>query len=296
VKTEYFVVGAAKAGTTSIYNALKEHEKFSLPNEKEPNTFNTGCSNVPGKGPGDLHATTVLRRKKECDNNFNEPINASRVDFSVSYLYDEKAPENIFEHNPGAKILIILRNPIQRAFSHYLHMIRDCRETLSFEGGLKAENKRVREGFEFSWHYKSMGLYNEQVQRYVSSFGENVVVLKFEDFFSNKENVEKILAGFFDLEEGTFKLSRERYNATGTVKNPLLAKIVNRPSAIRNLIKKLIPRETGRYLMSKLRNANLDAKKPAITPEVHNMLIEFYRKDVDLLNNTLELDFSDWLD
>lgn len=296
MKTKYFVVGAAKAGTTSIYSALKEHGKFSLPIEKEPNKFNTGCSNVPGRGPGDHHATSVLRVQNEYGSNFGKPLNAPRVDFSVSYLYDDEAPRNIKAHNPQAKILIILRNPIQRAFSHYLHMIRDCRETLSFKDGLAIENERIMSGFEFSWHYKTMGLYSEQVKRYVSLFDDSVVILKFEDLFNNKQNAQNILADFFDLKTGTFKLKNDRLNATGNVKSLFLAKVFNRPSAIRNLIKKLIPRDTGRYLMNKFRNANLAPEKPSISADELKMLVDFYSKDIDLLSSALNRDFSDWLE
>ena len=295
MKTEYFVVGAAKSGTTSIYTALREHGKFSLPHEKEPNRFNTGSSNVPGKGPGDHHATTVLRETKKYDNNFGSPLGGPRVDFSVSYLYDDQAAKKIFEHNPDAKILIILRNPIQRAFSHYLHMTRDCRESLSFENGLKVEEDRVRDGFEFSWHYKNMGMYNKQVEKYISLFGERVVVIKFEDFFTEQQSVNKTLENFFGLDYGSFKLKDDKLNATGTVKNKMLAKIFNRPSAVRNLIKKIIPRETGRYIMNKFRNANLDTEKPKINPDVQSMLEEFYREDIGRLGTTLGRDFSDWL-
>lgn len=296
MKTEYFVVGAAKSGTTSIYSALKEYKKFSLPIEKEPNTFNDGSSNVPGRGAGDNYATTVLRELGEYDNNYSQPLGAYRVDFSVSYLYDDRAAKNIYEYNPEAKILIVLRNPIKRAFSHYLHMKRDCRENLNFKDALKAEADRIKNGFEFSWHYKAMGLYSSQVEKYISLFGDRVVVIKFEDFFTETDKVNDSIGYFFDLKRGDFELKNDKLNATGIVKNEFLAKIFNRPSALRNLVKQLIPREFGRNAMNKFRNANLHNEKPTLDPTAHDMLREYYKKDINHLSSMLNRDFASWLE
>lgn len=293
---QFFVVGAAKSGTTTVYNSLLKTNMFSLPLEKEPNRFNTGSSSVPGTGPGDKYATTVLRDEKQYQKNFRGESNIGAVDFSVAYLYDDMAPIEIFRHNKDAKILIILRNPVDRAYSHYLHMVRDCRETLSFEDALESEEERKKLGYEFSWHYKTMGLYCAQVQRYLELFGENnVLVVKFEDLLSDKQKVEECLNTFFEVPHGTISLTSEKFNATGTVKNKRMASFVNRPSRLRNFLKKLIPRDAGRYLMNKLRSANLKDEKPSLSIETKTMLVDYYRKDILELSKLTSRSYDDWL-
>ena len=293
---KFFVVGAAKSGTTTVFNSLLKTNMFSLPLEKEPNRFNIGCSLVPGTGPGDKYATTVLRDEKQYQKNFRGKSSVGAVDFSVAYLYDDMAPIEIFRHNEDAKILIILRNPVDRAYSHYLHMVRDCRETLSFEDALESEEERKKLGYEFSWHYKTMGLYCAQVQRYLELFGENnVLVVKFEDLLSDKQKVEECLNTFFEVPHGTISLTSEKFNATGTVKNKYMASFVNKPSRLRNFIKNLIPRDAGRYLMNKLRSANLKDVKPNLSIETKIMLVDYYREDISELSRLTNKNFNDWL-
>ena len=120
-RVKFFVVGAAKSGTTTVYNSLLKTNMFSLPLEKEPNRFNTGSSSVPGTGPGDKYATTVLRDEKQYQKNFRGESNIGAVDFSVAYLYDDMAPIEIFRHNEDAKILIQFADGVN-AYDSGLHV------------------------------------------------------------------------------------------------------------------------------------------------------------------------------
>jgi hypothetical protein len=294
---DFFVVGAAKSGTTALYQTLKSADAIGLPKVKEPNHFNTGSSNVPGKGPGDNYATEAIRDPSVYQKNFvTHDSTLKFFDFSVSYLYDDQAASNIFKYNPQAKIIIILRNPIDRAWSHHLHLTRDCRETLSFEDAIEAEQDRMEQQFEFSWHYLEMGLYSQQVKRYLDVFGENaVLILDFKDVVGENCNTLSRLAEFVGVPAiADLSFKQDGFNATGQVKNKFVANILNRPSFLRNIVKKMVPRELGTTIMNRVRNKNLQSEKPVMTDSTRQLLKDYYKEDIQKLSEIVNLDFSNW--
>ena len=295
-KVNLFFVGTAKSSTTSLYQTLMDYCDFNLPIVKEPNCFNTGCSQVPGKGPGDQYATEVIRDLGKYEENYKSNLHVKyKCDFSVSYLYDNSAPDLIKNYNPEAKVVVILRNPIDRAWSHYLHLVRDCREQLTFEEALKNENKRILDCYEFSWHYFNLGLYSTQVARYKEIFRERVKFFIYEEILKDNERFFKELSSFLDipaLQDATF--SKQRFNSTGSVKRPFIAAIVNKPSYLRSMLRALVPRGFGSKLMESVRKFTMDDKKPTIPDDVKSSLAEAYSKDIVEVEKLLNIDLAFW--
>jgi hypothetical protein len=293
-----FFVGAAKSGTTSLYKTFESQAIFATPIEKEPNYFNTGSSCVPGTGVGDRYATTVIRDQKAYQDNLKGDGDCAHLicDFSVSYLYDDEAPRNIFEYNSGARIVIMLRNPVDRAFSHYLHLKRDCRETFSFEEALAQENFRMEKGCEFSWHYFHMGLYHDQVKRYFDIFGSDKVMVYLFDDFKRDHNAFMSVFSLFVGEDSLsgLILTKDKHNATGQVKNRFLAYLINRPSFYRSLARRIFPRQLGSKLMGALRNRNLSQEKPVMNSQTRKRLMEAYVSDIVKLELLLGRDLKSW--
>lgn len=295
-KVNLFFVGTAKSSTTSLYQSLKDIQEFNLPIIKEPNYFNTGSSQVPGSGPGDRYATEVIRDLNRYENNYRDTsFKKYKCDFSVSYLYDSIAPESIYSYNPEAKVIVILRNPIERAWSHYLHLLRDCREELSFEEALKIEEKRISDNYEFSWHYFNLGLYSSQVARYKKIFGNRVKFFIYEEILKDNEGFFEELSIFLSIPSlCECRFSNERFNSTGTIKRPLLAAIVNKPSFFRSMLRALIPRSFGSKVMESVRKFTMDPKKPTMPSCVKKELRNAYSKDIAEVEKILGIDLSIW--
>lgn len=295
-KVNLFFVGTAKSSTTSLYQSLKDFQDFNLPVIKEPNFFNTGSSQVPGSGPGDQYATEVIRDLNKYEKNYNDTsFKKYKCDFSVSYLYDSLAPDSIYNYNPDAKVIVILRNPIDRAWSHYLHLLRDCREELNFEDALRLEERRISDSYEFSWHYFNLGLYSTQIARYKNVFGSSVKFFIYEEILKDNRRFFEELSIFLDiplLRECSF--SDERFNSTGTIKRPLIAAIVNKPSFIRSMIRALIPRTFGSKVMESVRKFTMDAKKPTMPLCSREDLLNAYSKDIVEVEKILGIDLSIW--
>ena len=142
----FLIVGAAKAGTTSLFEYLGEHPQIFTPAKKEPKFFSYGCYPSPLKGPGDdLVESQIVKNfdeyKKLFDNSDAYPLRGEASPDSL-YYWNGAIPK-IKKILGDVKIIIMIRNPANRAFSNYMHLIRDGRETLNFEAALDAEEYRI---------------------------------------------------------------------------------------------------------------------------------------------------------
>lgn len=295
-----FIAGAAKAGTTALYYLLNQHPEICFPVVKEPNYFSNRDSDQdivkPGAGPGDRSTTwtdspDAYHRLYHCDENHRY-----RLDASVSYLYSTRAAYYISKYDPDAKILIVLRNPADRAWSHYKHLIRDGRESLSFEEALSREEERIESGWEFSWHLKQMGLYSRQVQRYFDFFGrDQVQVFLFEDLQTNLEQVIITAADFLQLSDFVYQFHQNKHNASGVSRSRALAGVVNRIVRYKSTINRVIPPAATHRLMQLFRSVNTKRSELTFREETRQSLISFFEDDIKKTEQLIERDLSAWL-
>lgn len=181
VSPNLFIVGAAKSGTSSLWQYLGQNTKVYMPEDelyKEPAFFSHRAEH---RGM-DWYLNLFAAAGKE---------HTFVGEASTAYLTDPSSAKRIHDFNPEAKIIIMLRNPADRAYSLYNWMVQDGYEFAgSFEEALKLEEERAGKSIpnwyepEYYWNYLYFrsGLYAEQVRRYLDYFGENVLVVKFEDF------------------------------------------------------------------------------------------------------------------
>ena len=170
----FMCIGASKSGTTSLYDILKQHSDIFLPSFKEPHFFDIPLVYEHGIS---WYVKTYFSgvKKEKCIG-----------DFTPTYLFDKYAPERILSSlGKNVKFIIILRNPVDRAYSHYLHSKRDLHEHLSFEDALK---KKVDEKNNYLTYlrtsYVEQGKYADMLQRYFALFSkDNFLILHFEEDF-----------------------------------------------------------------------------------------------------------------
>lgn len=296
IKVNLFIVGAAKSATTSLYNYLSYHPEVFFPKLKEPRFFSSKYYSFPHNGTMDAECTdrfivkTLSDYEKLYSNSKGEKIIG---DASVDYLYTLQAANDIYKYNPQAKIIIILRNPIDRAFSHYNHLVRDGREKCSFIEGLNLEEKRKEKNFEFSWHYTSVGMYYEQVNAYLKYFKkEQVLILLFEELVSTPKPHCKRITEFLgidikSIESNLFPI----INKTGIPKSQFVTDIINRPSFFKSILKKLIPHRIGIKVKSFLNGISLYQK--VFYSDNASFLEEKFKNDILKLEKLISRDLSD---
>jgi hypothetical protein len=202
-----FIAGAAKAGTSSLWSALKQHPSVFAPHDelnKELCFFTPIASHI---GLARYHS-------------FFSEAGSERylMDASTPYLTHPDAAQAIHNYNPEAKIIIVLRHPTSRAYSLYLWMVADGYEWApSFEAALDLEDARAarptdrRSMPQYFWNYmyRKSGLYYDQVQRFETLFGYNMLLVNFHDLVAQPAKQFERILDFLQLEKVNLKLERE---------------------------------------------------------------------------------------
>lgn len=201
----FIILGAAKAGTTALYHYLKQHPDVGMSRIKETNYLALKGHPLDFRGPGDCDyikrfTTTTLDGYYE---QFAECAGKRAIgEASPLYLYDPKVPAEIERFLPNARMIAILRNPVDRAFSAFLHLQRDRRETTDdFVEALRLEPERIADDWEHIWHYVGMGRYAEQIDRYHALFPRDQLrVYLYRDFRSDPAALIADIFRFLDVD------------------------------------------------------------------------------------------------
>lgn len=280
----FFVVGAAKSGTTSLYRYLEQHPDVYMSSIKEPHWFSRVSPN-PGRG---IHPVTseagYLRLFKEWRGE------RAVGEASPSYLWDAAAPGRIEQSAPNARIIIVLREPISRAFSHYLMDVHAGRQDLPFYEALEEDYARTAKGWGISNLYVDLGLYCGQVSNYIETFGrENVLVLVFEEAFadldSTSETVERVLS-FLEVDPAVVDDIgyRRQYNPLVAPRSRLSRFLLGR-RGLQRLGRRLMPGEWRWFLRDKVLSRRVE--KPRLEPQAVEFLRRIYAPEIACLERLL---------
>ena len=264
---------------------------------KEPMFFALENQRVDFRGPGDaqeINAKSVTKigpyealfDAAGCERAIGEA--------SALYLYSEVAAANIQRQIPNVKLIAMLRDPVERAYSSFLYMIREGREPLhDFEEALAAEEKRIKDNWEHIWHYRQMGFYYGQHRRYYDSFDHSQIkVILSEDLDKNPNGVMLDLLEFLDVDVTQLPDVSVKYNQGGMPRGQLLNRILTRPSWFKRMLKPLLPRSVHNLYL-RVKHGNLE--RPEISEKARQSLREAYRNDIEKLQKLIGRDLSAWL-
>lgn len=294
-KIDFFIVGAARCGTTSLYNYLKSNEQIFLPNVKETNFFSEVSSHrredyeLPKE---DEFYHTKIIKSVEVYNALYKKAEKDQIkgDISPSYLWDLDAARRIYNYNPKAKVIISLRHPVDRAFSHYImNYYTGSDKTETFSEAIKATKN-------LKWsscnQYLEMGLYYKQVKAYFDLFKrEQIKVLVYEDWITNTEEELKKVFEFLDLETTAKVVPKNvETNKIKPIRNLTLLNFL-RQNSIRRVLKLFLSDRTIEKVKSNVFYA--DKEIEALDNELKNNLSKSFSKDVKELSELTQIDFID---
>ncbi len=218
-------------------------------------------------------------------------------DVSPVYLSSPDAAERITELCPTAKIVVILRDPVARAFSQYLHHRRDCIEDLpSFLKAIQAEERRMAEGWSWAHAYIRNGEYSKQVSRYLSLFSRSqILFLRFEDLEDQPEECWRQLCDHIGASRCCFPQNRRVNEARGMVGLPSCPGLVwqiHHPGPVQNWLKRLVPSR----LKSSMRKWIFRTRTPVPELEQSDVirLVKHYQPELGQLEEITGLDLSKW--
>lgn len=281
----FFLVGAPKAGTTSLFAYLQQHPEVFMSAVKEPHYFSYAGERKPHWG---------VRTRAEYEALFAGADGARAVgEGSTWYLYSETAAEQIRRAVPEARILALLRNPVDRAYSSWAYRRQMGWEPLDrFEDAVAAEADRVAEGEPWDVHYVAAGRYARQVERYVEAFGrERVRVLLFEDLKADPAAVLADVFGFIGVDPSFEPGSLEAKNQTRLPRSVLLSKLLEGKGGLKARARGLVPAWARRPLGNALRGLNTAERRP-LDPAFRAQLAATYRPDVEQLGRLLDRDLA----
>lgn len=301
-RPNFLIIGAAKSGTTALWHYLIEHPQVYMSPRKHTRHFAYEVEDPVFQGPAPANPSVpyAIADEDAYHSLFGETTGETAIgEASHSYLYRPDAAGRIKDYDPAMKLIAILRDPAERAFSHYRQMVRDRREPLDdFVRALEAEEWRLQDRWWPDFHYVQIGLYFAQLGRYFDLFGRDQVrVYLYEDFDSDPVEVLTDIFGFLGVDETYDPQISVRYNASGIPKNEVLHQALQRFRLTKPAIQRIAPRWCSRLLLHAggvLHNRNLT--KPHLAPNVRRRVIDrYFREDVVKLQDLIQRDLATWL-
>ena len=283
----FMCLGAAKSGTTTLYDILRQHPDIYIPAFKEPHFFD-----IP-----ENYKNGIEWYKRNYFRNANKKIIA---DFTPSYFFEKEAPKRIFKNlGRDMKFLVVFRNPVDRAYSHYLHSKRDDHESENFEKSLELEVSRLKKHENQSDYlsylrhsYVHQGLYAQMIDRYLQYFSlDNFLFIHFDDeLLQERELTIKRILEFLEIDSSFLLRTYIRSNPSSQEKSKPLKKLMNKRGWWRDVIKFMIPSVQLRQIIrNRIQRINItEFKAQQLSQEVKLHLLEkYFRKDISDLEKTL---------
>lgn len=214
----FLIVGAAKCGTTSMSEYLKQHPQIFISEMKEPRFLSSQAHSFPLKGPGDAKRESRYVKKyadyQQLFQSANGHLAVGEASADTLYFHQKTIPAIKQYVGEQPKIIIMLRDPVKRAFSAYQHLIRDQRESVSFEEGLRKEEERIQNNYELIWYYRGVSRYYESVKAFLENFDQVHVIIN-EDIRTDEKEVFQKVFTFLEVDPNVSINTSIRYNASG---------------------------------------------------------------------------------
>ena len=289
----FLIIGAAKCGTTALYYYLKQHPEISFPDLKEPKFFSSDGEVFPHNGVGDISVDKyVIKSFEQYQKLFSKISNKGVGEASPDSLFFHKRTAKLIKEKLGdIPIIIVLRNPVKRAFSAYMYLKRDSRETLSFLEGLKEEENRLSNNWDYIWGYKKCGLYYEQVSTFLNEFTDVNIILQ-EDLHNNTKVVLSQVFNFLKVTDSIEINSNLQHNESGIPNNIFSRLLLSRNNIFSTFFREIMKLVIPRFLLEKAASKSL--KKVTILKEDELYLKLYFLEDICKLEKLIEKDLSHW--
>jgi len=288
------IVGAAKCGTTSLHNYLKQHPDIFMSEHKEPHFL---INSEIGKDR--IHK--AVNDLEDYENLFKtDIIYKYKGESSVMYLaFPEFSIKNIKKYlDPDVKIIIMLRNPIERAFAGYLHNLRyNPSEDLSFEEAFDRSEERYHQIGDMTpdTRYLQVGNYHFQVESFMAMFNDNVHVIMYDDYINDIDLCLFNLFDFLAIDKVSVDTSKKHMVGGWVFKSKFLRNLFIPPNTLKSLLKSVLPNKKIRQaIKQKMMNISI-VETPCMSEEMRKKLTEYYRKDINSLSKLLSKELNHWI-
>jgi hypothetical protein len=297
---DFFVIGAPKAGTTALHAALAAHPGLFMSSVKEPKFFlSDGPPPSRGGGPGDVQTYREhIWRREEYEALFAAaPRGALRGESTPFYLYRTDAQERIRALVPDAKLIVILRDPVERAHSNWTHLWSAGLEPIgNFVEACAEEDARVAAGWADFWHYTRLGRYGEQLENLFLRFGpEQVFVLRYRALIDAPAQTLDDICQFLGVHAGVIG-HVPRQNVTAHPERTLAHLTVSKVLRGTAAAGRHLPGSAGTALtrpLERFLQQNAGRRQP-LSWEQRQAVLPYFEDDIRLLERITDAYFGDW--
>ncbi|MEQ9549037.1 MAG: sulfotransferase [Coleofasciculus sp. G3-WIS-01] len=288
----FLIIGVQKAGTTSIYNYLNQHPQIYMSPVKETNFLEKNWEEIE-----DQRKAKIDTFEKYCQLFTGVKDEIAIGEASPNYLFHyESSSERIKRYVPNAKLIAVLRNPIDRAYSDYLMHIRDAigkgkRTSLSEQIKYRADKSfLILKGF----YYKHLQHFYEEFDR------DKIKVYLYDDLSKDPVEFMQNMYRFVGVDDTFLPDVSKKAQVAQVPKNTAVNNILRQQNPLRTMVSSglrfILPLEVRQNLRSRLIQMNSQDKKAApLSPEDRQQLIELYREDILKLQDLIQRDLSAWL-
>lgn len=292
---DFIIAGAAKSGTTILHRWLGMQEDVFVPSVKEPHYFCFRGMNANSIGS---HVDPHYAAQMAFDRGAYEQLFCDAAphqmtgEASPGYLYFPGVARAIHAHNLNIKIVCMLRNPADRAFSQFMHHVRDGHEPLrDFEAALDIEDERISKKYWWGYHYRTGGFYARRLREYFDVFPrERVKIVLFEDLVSRPLNVLKETADFLGITCNVWPDPRKKTNAasdmTRVARFHWQAKMASQHQGFAKLMKRVGVPPTGHIC---------GMAAPKLDKKLRRKMLEDYREDIEETSTLIGRDLTHWI-
>lgn len=295
----FLVIGAAKAGTSSLWYYLNQHPQIYMTPRKETGFFAFEGVDLDFQGPGDQEKNKLPINNLDIYlEQFEDLKNEIAIgEACTDYIYVPKAPEKIHYYIPDVKLIAILRNPVDRAFSQFLGNLRRGVEPLKdFSKVLKQENKRIADNWHCRWHYLERGFYYKQLKPYFEKFDKSQIKIYIYDNWKDHQ-VETLqdIYEFINVDASfSTDTSKKLHTAPKKIlKNQALNKLLTNSNPLKYSLRLFMPKKIRQQVKTTINDKN--QAELSLSKEMKQQLIEVYREDIIKLQDLLNCDLSQWL-
>jgi tetratricopeptide (TPR) repeat protein len=287
-KIELMICGAQKSGTSSLLQYILNH----------PKVIKQSLNELPFIIDDDIYSLGFSHSFK---NYFHEPKLGETIIVAknVGVMHSPKAIKRLYDHNPNCKIVLLLRNPIDRAYSNYYYAVRKGEETIqNFEKALEAESARLIEN-EFKWRhcaYLDRGNYFKQIEEFLKYFSkEQLLIYTFESFKNDPKTIITELFEKLNIDPNINIEVEKKHNEKAAVKSKFLARALRNKSIIKKIIRNITSPQFRKKLKGNVIKMNETSfEQPKMNPETRFKLIQYFEPLNKKLSQLINVDFDYW--
>jgi len=291
----FLIIGASKSGTTTLHNFFLQHPEIFMCTTKEVGFFWAYENDIQIQGPGAERLKNVLVTDMDRYQRLFDKVTTERAigEASVRYISYPDVPERIHRYIPHVRLIASLRQPADRAFSAFTMNQRDGLEPCSdFQEALAQERAGLRDQW-ISCRYLNRGFYYSSLKRYLECFDrQQMHISLMEDLIDHPQDLLLSLFRFLEVDESYASDLSHRHNPSGVIRNPAQRFIWTHSNRLRAAVRPLF---SARFRHVAADWFLRDLEKPKFAPDLRAELTEYYRQDIEQLQDLLQRDLSHWL-